>query len=41
MERSLSTFDQLVKSLSTEETQTLLESIQHSMEDFAAESQPE
>ena len=41
MERSLSTFDQLVKSLSTEETQTLLESIQRSMEDFAAEAQPE
>ncbi|MGI5084971.1 DUF5312 domain-containing protein [Treponema putidum] len=41
MERSLSTFDQLVKSLSKEETQTLLETIQRSMEDFAAEAQPE
>ncbi|UTC75160.1 DUF5312 domain-containing protein [Treponema sp. OMZ 792] len=41
MERSLSTFDQLVKSLSTEETQSLLESIQRSMEEFSGEAQPE
>ena len=41
MERSLSTFDQLVKSLSTEETQSLLESIQNSMEEFSRKAQPE
>ncbi|UTC81674.1 DUF5312 domain-containing protein [Treponema denticola] len=41
MERSLSTFDQLVKSLSTEETQSLLESIQNSIEEFKSEAQPE
>ncbi|UTC62338.1 DUF5312 domain-containing protein [Treponema sp. OMZ 788] len=41
MERSLSTFDQLVKSLSTEETQSLLESIHRSMEEFSGEVQPE
>jgi len=41
MERSLSTFDQLVKSLSKEETQSLLESIQNSMEEFSRKAQPE
>ena len=41
MERGLSTFDQLVKSLSTEETQSLLESIQNSIEEFRSEAQPE
>ena len=41
MERSLSTFDQLVKSLSKEETQSLLESIQNSIEEFRSEAQPE
>ena len=41
MERSLSTFDQLVKSLSKEETQSLLESIQNSIEEFKSEAQPE
>ncbi|MGI5068794.1 DUF5312 domain-containing protein [Treponema sp. B152] len=41
MERSLSTFDQLVKSLSKEETQSLLESIQNSIEEFRNEAQPE
>ena len=41
MERSLSTFDQLVKSLSKEETQSLLESIQNSIEEFGNEAQPE
>ncbi|UTC67101.1 MULTISPECIES: DUF5312 domain-containing protein [unclassified Treponema] len=41
MERSLSTFDQLVKSLSTEETQSLLESIQRGMEEFSTEAQQE
>ncbi len=41
MERGLSTFDQLVKSLSTEETQSLLESIQNSIEEFKSEAQPE
>lgn len=38
MERSLSTFDHLVKSLSTEETQNLLNNIVHSMESFSADS---
>lgn len=41
MERSLSTFDQLVKSLSKEETQSLLESIQNSIEEFGNEAQQE
>jgi len=36
MDKSLSTFDQLVKSLSTEETQSLLNSIQQSMDEFSS-----